>query len=254
MTNKNAPLVQISDLYKKFGKHVAVNGLSLHLAPGEILALLGPNGAGKTTTINCVLGFLKPDRGTLRVMGIDPVQRLAEARAQLAYIPEQVALYSKLTGMENLQYMAKVSGSRQSLDELRALFKAVNLAAESIDQPVSTYSKGMRQKVGIAIALAKKARVLILDEPSSGLDPAASYDFSQIIQALAAKGTGILLATHDLYRAQEDASRVIIINRGQLVSELSGNEIKNAGLETLYLEKIRGLETEAAKMKRAALC
>lgn len=240
MINHQAPVVQVNGLCKKFADHLAVNGLNLSVSPGEILALLGPNGAGKTTTLQCILGFLQPDQGSVSVMGIDPVADLAGARAQLAYIPEQVALYARLTGMENLHYMAKLGGSKQSTQELRALFADVGLPSGFIDKPVSSYSKGMRQKVGVAIALAKKAKLLILDEPTSGLDPSASYDFSQLIQSLAAKGAGILLATHDLYRAQEDATRVAIMNQGELVSELCGDEIKQANLETVYLEHIRG--------------
>jgi len=240
MIHHQTPVVQVNGLCKTFGDHLAVNKLDLTVSSGEIVALLGPNGAGKTTSLHCILGFLRPDQGSVSVMGINPVTDLAGARAQLAYIPEQVALYASLSGMENLHYMAKVGGSSQSKEELRALFKDLDLAADFIDKPVSGYSKGMRQKVGIAIALAKKASLLILDEPTSGLDPSASYDFSQLIQSLAAKGTGILLATHDLYRAQEDASRVVIIHQGEWVAELCRDEIKQAQLEAVYLEKIRG--------------
>ena len=242
MTDKaTKPIIQINGISKKFATYQAVDNLSLKVSAGEILALLGPNGAGKTTTINCLLGFLTPDSGNVSIAGCDPVTHVSQARSHLAYIPEQVALYPKLSGLENLTYMAKVGGLHKSEDNYRALLTQVNLPERAVDKPLASYSKGMRQKVGIAIALAKKAKALILDEPTSGLDPSASYEFSQLIQGLAADGVAILMATHDLYRAQEDAHSVAILNQGKLVNTLSGKDMRNVDLESLYLDYVRDL-------------
>ncbi|TLX51382.1 ABC transporter ATP-binding protein [Pseudoalteromonas ruthenica] len=233
------PVIQINNLQKRFGEYQALQGLSLSVHQGEILALLGPNGAGKTTTINCLLGFLQPDAGEITIAGINPQHDVVTARQQLAYIPEQVALYPRLSGLENLAYFSKMASIEKTDEAFRTLLSEVKLPSHALDKPVATYSKGMRQKVGIAIALAKQAKALILDEPTSGLDPSASYEFSQLIQSLAKQGVATLMATHDLYRAQEDAHRVAIINQGQLVDTLVYEQLQEVQLESVYLKHIK---------------
>jgi len=236
-------VISVTNLSKHFGSYQAVNDISFTVKKGEILALLGPNGAGKTTTINCILGFLKPNAGKVSIAGVDPVKHVVKARQQLAYIPEQVALYPKLSGLENLVYMSKVAGVNKTNAEFRQLLNQVDLPYFATDKAVGNYSKGMRQKVGIAIALAKSAKALILDEPTSGLDPSASHEFSELIQDLAKGGVAILMATHDLYRAQEDAHSIAIMNQGTLVHSLVGDDIKDAQLESLYLDHVRAVST-----------
>ncbi|ATD06909.1 MULTISPECIES: ABC transporter ATP-binding protein [Pseudoalteromonas] len=233
------PVIQINNLQKRFGEYQALQGLCLSVHQGEILALLGPNGAGKTTTINCLLGFLQPDAGEITIAGINPQHDVVTARQQLAYIPEQVALYPRLSGLENLAYFSKMASIEKTDEAFRTLLGEVKLPSHAVDKPVATYSKGMRQKVGIAIALAKQAKALILDEPTSGLDPSASHEFSQLIQSLAKQGVAILMATHDLYRAQEDAHRVAIINQGQLVDTLVYEQLQEVQLESVYLKHIK---------------
>ncbi|AUJ70454.1 MULTISPECIES: ABC transporter ATP-binding protein [Pseudoalteromonas] len=233
------PVIQINNLQKRFGEYQALQGLNLSVHQGEILALLGPNGAGKTTTINCLLGFLQPDAGEITIAGINPQHDVVTARQQLAYIPEQVALYPRLSGLENLAYFSKMASIEKTDEAFRTLLSEVKLPSHAVDKPVATYSKGMRQKVGIAIALAKQAKALILDEPTSGLDPSASHEFSQLIQSLAKQGVAILMATHDLYRAQEDAHRVAIINQGQLVDTLVYEQLQEVQLESVYLKHIK---------------
>ena len=233
------PVIQINNLQKRFGEYQALQGLCLSVHQGEILALLGPNGAGKTTTINCLLGFLQPDAGEITIAGINPQHDVVTARQQLAYIPEQVALYPRLSGLENLAYFSKMASIEKTDEAFRTLLGEVKLPSHAVDKPVATYSKGMRQKVGIAIALAKQAKALILDEPTSGLDPSASHEFSQLIQSLAKQGVAILMATHDLYRAQEDAHRVAIINHGQLVDTLVYEQLQEVQLESVYLKHIK---------------
>jgi ABC-2 type transport system ATP-binding protein len=240
--NTDKPIISIGQLSKRFGTMTAVDRVDLVVSAGEIHALLGPNGAGKSTTLNCVLGFLQPDAGHIEVAGFNTVTQKSDARAQLAYIPEQVALYPQLTGYENLNYLSKLSGHTRDSSALTQILERVQLQPAAIHRRVSTYSKGMRQKVGIAVALAKNAKALILDEPTSGLDPSASYEFSQLIKELAAQGAAILMATHDLFRAQEDAHRISIYNGGKIVRSIGSELMGHIDLEQVYLQQCR--ETE----------
>jgi ABC-2 type transport system ATP-binding protein len=232
-------MLTTEQLTKRFNGTTAVDSLDLHIAPGELFALLGPNGAGKTTTINCLLGFLKPDGGRAVIDGLDVAAEPLETKRRLAYIPEQVNLYGHFSGVENLAYFAELGGHHYSDTDLRRFLADASLQPEAHDRRVSGYSKGMRQKVGIAIALAKQAKALLLDEPTSGLDPSASHEFSQLLRKLRERGVAILMATHDLFRAKEDATRVGIMRHGKLVHELTAAELSHADLEKLYLETMR---------------
>jgi ABC-2 type transport system ATP-binding protein len=231
-------MLEARQLLKKFNSHIAVDHLTIKVNAGEVFALLGPNGAGKTTTINMFLGFISPDGGEARVNGVNVANDPVSARRQISYIPEQVVLYPRFTGVENLDYFSTLAGRRHTREELLALLKRAGLKAEAAERRVSTYSKGMRQKVGIALALATEAKALLLDEPTSGLDPAASHEFSQLLRKLAGDGVAILMATHDLFRAREDATRVGILRDGKLVAEYATNDLKHADLEKLYLKHL----------------
>lgn len=232
-------MLETKKLTKRFNQHVAVKKLSLSVKAGEVFALLGPNGAGKTTTINLFLGFLSPDKGDVTVDGQSVSADPIAARRKLAYIPEQVMLYPRFSGVENLDYFSRLGGREHSRQELRDLLERVGLKAGPAERRVSTYSKGMRQKVGIALALATEAKALLLDEPTSGLDPSASHEFSQLLRKLAGEGVAILMATHDLFRAREDASRIGILIDGQLKGDYAAKELEDVDLEQLYLKHIR---------------
>ena len=232
-------MLETVKLTKRFNGHAAVNELSLAIKPGEVFALLGPNGAGKTTTINLLLGFLAPDAGEARVNGASVAADPIAARRHIAYIPEQVMLYPRFSGVENLDYFSTLGARRHSREELLMLLKRAGLPAEAADRRVGTYSKGMRQKVGIALALATEAKALLLDEPTSGLDPAASHEFSLLLRKLAGQGVAILMATHDLFRAREDATRIGILLDGKLAGEYAVDDIKHVDLEKLYLKHLR---------------
>jgi ABC-2 type transport system ATP-binding protein len=214
----------------------AVDNLTLTVAPGELFALLGPNGAGKTTTINCLLGFLTPDSGRALIDGLDVAREPLETKRRLAYIPEQVNLYGHFSGLENLAYFSELAGHNYLEGALRGFLLDAGLQSAAHDQRTAAYSKGMRQKVGIAIALAKQAKALLLDEPTSGLDPSASHEFSQLLRKLRERGVAILMATHDLFRAKEDATRVGIMRHGKLAHILTAAELRHTDLEKLYLE------------------
>ena len=224
------------DLRKTYGAHVALEGLDLTVAKGEIFCLLGANGAGKTTTINLFLGFTPPTSGEARVDGVSVAEHPEQTRAWLAYVPETVMLYPTLSGLENLSYFAVLgAGRRHGRDELLAYLDRAGLQRDAVDRRVGGYSKGMRQKVGIAIALAKGAKALLLDEPTSGLDPKASNELSVIIEQLARAGVAVLMATLDLFRAKESGTRVGIMKGGRLVETLDAAAVGHADLERIYL-------------------
>nr|WP_295926442.1 ABC transporter ATP-binding protein [uncultured Dyadobacter sp.] len=231
-------MLEAINLTKQYGAHTALNDLNLTIGPGEIFALLGQNGAGKTTTINLFLGFIEPSSGKAQIDGISVAENPQEIKKLLAYIPETVMLYPNLTGIENLKYFSSLAGFDYSKKELEQLLATSGLQSKAFDQKLSGYSKGMRQKVGIAIAVAKRAKVLLLDEPTSGLDPKASNEFSEIIKTLAASGTTILMATHDIFRAKQVASRIGIMKEGNLQSVIHAGSISANELENLYLKTV----------------
>jgi len=231
-------MLEAKNLTKRYGSHTALSKLNLTIKPGEIFALLGQNGAGKTTTINLFLGFIEPTDGSASINGISVAEHPQEIKQHLAYIPETVMLYPNLTGIENLEYFSSLAGFGYSKKELGELLSTAGLQQQAFDQRLGGYSKGMRQKVGIAIAIAKKAKVLLLDEPTSGLDPKASNEFSEILKTLAAKGTAILMATHDIFRAKEVATRIGIMKEGNLQSVVNARDISANELEALYLKTV----------------
>ena len=229
-------MLQATDLRKSYGDNQALKGLDLTVEGGDIYCLLGANGAGKTTTISLFLNFIQPDGGTAKVCGLDVTEQPLETKKLLAYIPEQVMLYGNLTALENLRYFSQLGGHDYSQEEYRAFLQRVGLQPEAMDRRVKTFSKGMRQKVGVAIALAKQAKALLLDEPTAGLDPKASNEFSQLLLKLKADGAAILMATHDLFRAKETGTRIGIMKEGRLVEELSTDEVSHADVEKIYLQ------------------
>ena len=233
----SAPVLEARGLSKRYDEVEAVVDLDLRVGPSEIYCLLGPNGAGKTTTIHLFLGFLEPTAGSVRVMGLDVAAEPLESKRRLAYVPEQVMLYRNLSGLENLEYFAALGGTGSLAPErLTDILVGAGLPRDAVGQRVSEYSKGMRQKVGIAIAIAKEAGALLLDEPTSGLDPKASNEFSELLERLRDRGVAVLMATHDLFRAKETGTRVGIMRHGRLVNEMSTDEIGHADLERIYLE------------------
>ncbi len=207
-------MIQLQNISKAFGSRPVLQDLSLQVDRGRILGLLGGNGAGKTTTLNLILGFLQPDSGTITVTG------------ETAYIPENVALYPELSGLENLRAFAALAGRDLSTQEGENLLARVKLPAEAMSRRLASYSKGMRQRVAIAIALARQAQVFLLDEPTTGLDPAAVHDLATLLRQLAQDGAAILLTTHDLWHLSIDSDEVAILSAGRLVDrfEVAGQD------------------------------
>ncbi|WP_231426405.1 MULTISPECIES: ABC transporter ATP-binding protein [Pedobacter] len=232
-------ILEAAGLSKTYGQKTALVSLDLQLNKGEIFSLLGPNGAGKSTTINLFLGFIKPTSGQAFVNGIDVSAQPVASKQFLAYIPENVMLYQNLTGRENLSLLSSLAGFNYAKDQLDELLITSGLQPDAIERNVGGYSKGMRQKVGIAAAVARDAKVLLLDEPTSGLDPKASNEFSELLKGLSAKGTTIFMATHDIFRSTEISNRIGIMRNGQLIDLLDHTVFNASEIESLYLDYMR---------------
>ena len=229
-------LISIQNIIKSFRNLKAVNNLSLEIKEGEIYGLLGSNGAGKSTTLNILLGFLTPDSGIALINGVDTTDNSDKARKKIGYIPENVSLYPYLTGVENLDYFCKLNNKNHSPEKLEEFLDKCGLDSEFYNMRTEAYSKGMRQKVGIAIALAKEASVYLLDEPASGLDPLASNELSALLRKLASNGAGILMASHDIFRIRETCNRIGIIKNGELLKEMDTSDVSTNELENIYID------------------
>ncbi len=232
------PVLEMVGLGKHYNGVPALNDITLSVAEGEVFCLLGQNGAGKTTTIHLILGFLEASSGSCSINGEPVTLNNTDSRKFVAYIPEVVQLYGQLTGLENLDFFSKLAGRKYSTVELSAFLTKAGLQKEAQQKYLSTYSKGMRQKVGIAIALAKKAKLIVMDEPTSGLDPKATVEFTQLCKVLSAEGTTVFMATHDIFNAVGLGTRIGIMKEGRLVHILSTADITAESLQQLYLETI----------------
>lgn len=232
------------NLSKTYGDRAALAPLELEIEPGEVFCLLGPNGAGKSTTIQLFLGFTRPSSGEALVDGRSVARDPLGARRRLAYVPEQVAIYPELSGAENLEYLAALAGVPWlSRDEVSVLLEAVGLPREAAARRARTYSKGMRQKVALALSRAKRARALLLDEPTSGLDPGAVRDLCLGIRQESLRGAAVLMVTHDLSAAASVAHRIGILRAGQLVHVATASQLSEAALASLYRITLETHET-----------
>lgn len=235
-------VLQAIELTKRYGDFLALDRLNIEIRAGEVYCMLGANGAGKTTTVNLFLNLIEPSAGEARIKGLNVSQHALETKSFLAYIPETVMLYPNLTGLENLDFFVALSRPQPAeRTELIEALRSAGLSEEACGRRVGTYSKGMRQKVGIALAIAKKAELLLLDEPTSGLDPKASNEFAELVGRLSGMGAAVLMVTHDIFRAKETGTRVGIMRGGRLVEQLNTEEISHSSLEQLYLEHMKEL-------------
>ncbi|MGB4771678.1 MAG: ATP-binding cassette domain-containing protein [Chitinophagaceae bacterium] len=232
------PVLQAIQLGKQYNGAHALSNLNLDIDRGEIFCLLGQNGAGKTTTINLFLGFIEASDGKAIVKDLEVKPNDTATKKMIAYIPEVVQLYGNLTGIENLDFFSRLAGFRYTKEVLRGFLTKAGLQDESHDKRLGTYSKGMRQKVGIAIALAKNADIIFMDEPTSGLDPKATSEFTKICKELANEGKTIFMATHDIFNAVNVGTRIGIMKQGELVHTVETSGITANALQQLYLETI----------------
>ena len=199
------------------GKKEVVKNLSFSVKQGEVFGLLGGNGAGKSTTLLAFLGFLKSIQGEAKINGVDVAADPRAARQAIAYLPESANLYPHLSALENINYFLSLAKAKKTAVDIDAALDQVSLAKEDRVRRLSSYSKGMRQKVAIAVAILRHAPILFLDEPTSGLDPVAIDEFNQLITELAKNGTTVLMVTHDVYGACQVADRIGLLNDGELV-------------------------------------
>jgi ABC-2 type transport system ATP-binding protein len=225
-------------LTKRYGRVVAVEDLNLEVAEGEVFGLLGPNGSGKTTTILMLLGLTEPTSGEARVLGLDPMREPLKVKAKVGYLPDQVGFYGELTAWENLRYTTRLLGlpEAEAKARMEEVLKRMGLW-EVKDRRVSAFSRGMRQRLGLAEVLLKRPQVAILDEPTLGLDPEAAREFLGLIKGLKAEGITVLLSSHLLHQVQEICDRVGLFHKGRLallgtVEELSAR-VLGGGYEVL---------------------
>ncbi|MBD3287392.1 ATP-binding cassette domain-containing protein [candidate division KSB1 bacterium] len=233
-------MLRITDLTKIFNSTVrAVDGLNLEVASGEVYTMLGANGAGKTTTINLILNFIEPTSGEIWVNDINVVKNPLDAKRNLAYVSENVMLYENLNAYQNLGFFAELAGKKQiRFDEMNQILNRVGLTKEQCHRKLKTYSKGMRQKCGIAIAILKQAKLILLDEPTSGLDPKSGKEFLDLLCEFREEGKTVFMTTHDIFRARAIADKIGIMNDGKLLREITRSEIESINLEKIYIEYI----------------
>ena len=238
----SGPRLEADNLSKRYEDGVlALNKVSFEVNPGSIYAMLGGNGAGKTTTINLFLNFIEPSEGEARIDGIVAHKEPLKAKEKIAYVSENVMLYPNFTAIQNLDFFAKLGGKTDcSKDEYRDVLLRVGLQEAAHNRRLKGFSKGMRQKCGIAIAILKDAPAILLDEPTSGLDPSAGMEFIQLLADLRSEGKAILMSTHDIFRAKEIADTVGIMNQGVLVMERVASELQGENLEQLYVQYMAG--------------
>lgn len=231
-------MLQAISLSKHYDSHIALHSLDLEVKSGEVYCLLGQNGAGKTTTINLCLGFINATSGKVLVNNKEVKPGASDTLKHLAYIPEVVMLYGNLTAIENLDYFARLARCRFDNKALSGFLSRCGLQSDAHHKHLSGFSKGMRQKVGIAIALAKDADVILMDEPTSGLDPKATDEFTGLVKELGIQGKSVLMATHDIFNAVNVGTHIGIMRQGQLVHTLKAADINAGDLQKLYLETI----------------
>ncbi|WP_298404241.1 ABC transporter ATP-binding protein [uncultured Chloroflexus sp.] len=228
-------VIECRDLTKQYGTFIAVDHLNLTVRKGEIFGLLGPNGAGKTTTILMLLGLTEPTGGSVRVLGLDPARQPLSVKARVGYLPDQVGFYDNLTARENLNYIAKLNGMREPemskrINEALAQVGLSNVA----DRRVKTFSRGMRQRLGVAEILIKQPQLIIMDEPTLALDPEAVREFLDLIRQLKASGITILLSSHLLQQVQAVCDRVGLFHQGRMVLEGTVGELAQRVLGGAY--------------------
>tara|TARA_B110000259_G_scaffold70055_1_gene82595 strand:+ start:141 stop:854 length:714 start_codon:yes stop_codon:yes gene_type:complete len=229
-------MIRVTNITKKYGDFTALKDLSFNVNEGEILCLLGANGAGKSTTINMLLNFIQPTSGVAMVNNLDVLKNPLKTKEFLTYIPENLMLYPTFSALENLDYFTKLSGKKFNSKKLEMILSEAGLEQQAHTKNIKTFSKGMRQKVGIALAIAKESKVLLLDEPTSGLDPKSSNEFIELLTKMKNNGVAVLMATHDLFRAKQVSTHIGIMRSGMLENYSESSEFSLKELESIYLD------------------
>jgi ABC-2 type transport system ATP-binding protein len=209
-------VIELAALTKRYGATVGIQGLDLRVEAGEVFGFLGPNGAGKTTTIRCLVGLLSPTAGTVRVLGLDPIADHGRLTSRIGYLPGELRLYGELTGAQHLELLGALSGRPTPRRE--ELCQRLELTARDLSRPVAQYSHGMKQKVGLVQALQHDPEVVILDEPTEGLDPLVQETFFDLVSETSEAGRAVFLSSHVLSEVQRACRRVAIVRAGRLVA------------------------------------
>jgi ABC-2 type transport system ATP-binding protein len=233
-------MLTIENLNKIYPGDVhAVVDLNLTVNPGDIYIMLGANGAGKTTTLMLSLGFTQATSGRVLINGIDIAKEPLKAKLHVSYVSENVQLYANFTAVQNLEFFAKVGGKPSiTRKEVIDVLIRVGLPADTHNRPIKGFSKGMRQRLGIAIAVARQTEVILLDEPTSGLDPKGGQEFVALLKELRDENRAILMTTHDIFRAKDLATNLGIMVRGSLAVTRTAQELVNENLEELYVKHV----------------
>lgn len=232
--------ITVQDLVVSRSGTEVLQGISFVVDPGSVYALLGGNGAGKSTTLLTLLGFLSPDSGMANILGREVRENINTLRQEIAYLPEAATLYPHLNAYENLKYFLNLAGKTTAQAQLDKALDEVGLQPEARSSHMDNYSKGMRQKVAIALAILRETPVLLLDEPTSGLDPIAIDEFNTLVRSLATQGKTILMVTHDVYGACQVADRIGLLRRGQLVGSFdarAGERIDTSRVHAAFAER-----------------
>ena len=228
-------VIVLTDLTKKYGNFTAVDHISLSICKGEIFGLLGPNGAGKSTTILMMLGLTEPTSGKVEICGIDSTTHPIEVKRKIGYLPEDVGFYDDMTGLENLMYTARLNGIPDKEAKVKALelMKRVGLE-DQLKKKTGKYSRGMRQRLGLADVLIKNPEIIILDEPTSGIDPAGIQEFIELIRNLSrVHSFTVLFSSHNLDQVQKACDRVGLFNHGELLAQLDLREMEGKQVELI---------------------
>ncbi len=250
LTTNISPALEADNLTKRYEDGVlALDHVSFAVKPGHIFTILGANGAGKTTTINLFLNFIDPTEGEARINGIASHRDPLKAKEGVAFVSENVMLYPNFTAVQNLDFFTRLGGKTEyTADHYRDVLLRVGLPETVHRKRLKGFSKGMRQKCGIAIAILKDSPAILLDEPTSGLDPKAGHDFITLLDTLRGENKAILMSTHDIFRAKEISDTVAIMNRGQMVMQESAEQIAGKDLEQLYMQYMAGGDGQPVEM------
>ena len=216
------------------GGRRVLDNVSFSVPAGEVFALLGGNGAGKSTTLLTFLGFITPQSGSVEVLGKAVSSDPSFVRQKSAYLPEAANLYPHLSARENIRYFLSLAKVKQAPSDIENALDEVSLIAEARDRRLSSYSKGMRQKVAIALAILRQAPILFLDEPTSGLDPIAIDEFNRLISKMSKNGTTVLMVTHDVYGACQVATRIGLLRHGVLVGMFKASNSQQISPEEVH--------------------
>src|SRR5262245_11731690 len=243
MDATNISMITAENLTKRYDNEVlALDAINFNIKKGEVYCLLGANGAGKTTAIDLFLDFIKPTSGRALINDIEVAKKPFEAKKYVSYCSGDVSLYSNFTARHNLEFFANLSGKLGlTKDDYYTVLREVGLQENAFEKKMLLFSKGMRQKVSIAVAIIRDTPAILLDEPPSGLDPKASEELMETLDELRGQGKAILISTHDIFRVREVADRVGIIKEGRKVLERTREELEHEDLQALYLDYMRNV-------------